>query len=269
MKSATRPTPTAIEQAGRLVNQVLLPSSIGQPQLRSVAVKPLVPELPRLLAARAEVKRQLDTLLPIEREGGEARLKEILRDQTWMINGAQAKTGRYPILSFEPLLWRDDSGYPRLVLMPVDRIDPVTLRIKSADPKSFVYEPLAGDETYREVYENVVKGVTQDVRNLLAERCPRYGEISIQASIGPMLIPSVVRDKITRARKQFGEQIFLLVEPKEWIVNRIVYPDPDPIVVGYDGQFLRRIATFDLTPVERLAAHEFVVSSAPKALPSR
>lgn len=71
-------------------------------------------------------------------------------------------------------------------------------------------------------------------------------------------IPADVRQLI-REKSQSFDKIVILAEVDKWVVDEIVTPKSDPLVVGYnrdtDQWFL--LAVYDTTPIERLIAGEF------------
>ncbi len=209
---------------------------------------------------RRAVADSLENLLPIE-EGMRSYLERNLAGTDELLSTLKPRAHRYPTLSLEPLTLRDENGYPKLVLMALDQ--PGKMEISgwhhSSDRKGWSYNPLCGDNNYQEVREKVIDRCYRDVGSLLqakaqeALRVRGEAKVTISMELGNLLIPPTTRAKIKKARQYFGEQIFMIVEAKEWVENTVVKPDPDPIIVGYEDGFLFVIDVFDLKPIEALA----------------
>lgn len=211
---------------------------------------------------RRAVVDSLANLLPIE-EGMRANLEENLAGTDELLSALKPRAHRYPILSLEPLTWRDEKGYPKLVLLAIDQLGMIEISGIShslSNRKSWRYRPLIDDHRYDEVHDRVIKRCYQDVGELLQEKAfstlsNRTGDavLSIKMELGNLLIPPKTRAKIAKARKFFGDQIFLIAEAKGWVEDTVVRPDPDPLVVGYEDGLLFLIDVFDLKPIEGLA----------------
>ena len=202
---------------------------------------------------RSAITYALKNLLPIE-EGSRDPLEQRLEAIDSLLAALKPRAHQYPILSTEPLTWRDKRGYPRLVLMALDQDGSVEMKVGSS------YRPLGTDKRYKDIYERVVLECYDDVFNRLDERCPQRGTLSITMVLGELLIPPSAREAIANARQFFGDQLFLIAEANTWVENEIVFPDPDPLVVGYADGLMFLVCDFDLKHIEELAI-EFTQTS--------
>ncbi|HLD20760.1 MAG TPA: hypothetical protein VJB64_01545, partial [Patescibacteria group bacterium] len=68
-------------------------------------------------------------------------------------------------------------------------------------------------------------------------------------------IPNEVRRLIVDVQKQF-QDIRVLAEVSQWKTQEFQRPrlDPDPLVIGWDGEEFFLLAAFDLTPLEAAVA---------------
>lgn len=230
--------------------------------------KPLSYPIDQLIEHRAwmesrlrAVTDSLENLLPVE--GGMRSNLENQQDGLGkLLTALKPRAHRYPIMSVEPLTWRYEDGYPKLVLMAIDQ--PGEMEISgsynpSASRQGWAYLPLGKETSYREVVDRIITPCYEDVIELLQKKAKESlsirgsATVSIKMSLGSLLIPPKTRAKIAKARQHFGNQIFLIAEAKEWVEDTVVKPDPDPLVVGYEDGLLFLIDVFDLTTIERLA----------------
>jgi hypothetical protein len=165
----------------------------------------------------------------------------------------------YPVLSAEPLTWRDEEGFPKLILLPIDRSGEVTI---TATSRGWDYQPIGAsrDADYRDIFNEIIIRCYGDVGALLMKRVPYSGSISIKTSLAGLLMPKKTHRRISAARAHFGNQLFLIAEaPQPWEVNVVVPPKPDPLVVGYDNGLLFLVDKFNLTRLERVTAAEYTL----------
>lgn len=166
----------------------------------------------------------------------------------------------YPILSAEPLTWRDDQGFPKLVILPIDSDGQVQI---TARRNSWSYEPIgigSGHGEFDGIGLDIIGPCYDSVGEVLKKQAPYDGVVFIKTNLNGLLMPKKTREKISAARAHFGRQIFLIAEaPQPWEINVIVPPKPDPLVVGYDNGLLFLIDTFNMTRIERVAAAEFTL----------
>lgn len=191
--------------------------------------------------------------------GVEAEAKQILQSRLFKLqyhHGALVSKGKvlqkieriskaYRHISLEPLTWRDAEGFPRLIVFnltsPTSSLIAMPHRNLLSDPR---------------LPENIEKQYW-DVLQLLAKRLGRnnsqYGLRLTCRFEG--LIPCEIRERIKEAKAFFGEQIFIIAEPGNFTINKVVpLPKVDPLIVGYDPSAdknsLWLIADFNTTPVE-------------------
>lgn len=165
----------------------------------------------------------------------------------------------YPILSAEPLTWRDEQGFPKLVIVPIDRAGEVEV---SANRDRWHYRPIGtgSDVDYGDFGQEIITPCYESVGEVLRKQAPYGGLISIKTTLNGLLMPKKTREKIAAARAHFGKQIFLIAEaPQPWEINVVVPPKPDPLVVGYENGLLFLIDTFNMTRIERVVAAEYTL----------
>lgn len=166
----------------------------------------------------------------------------------------------YPILSAEPLTWRDEQGFPKLVILPIDGEGKVQI---TARRNSWSYEPIgigSGHGEFDEIGREIIEPCYESVGEVLKKQAPYDGVVFIKTALSGLLMPKKTREKIAMARAHFGKQIFLIAEaPQPWEINVIVPPKPDPLVVGYENGLLFLIDAFNMTRIERVVAAEFIL----------
>lgn len=171
--------------------------------------------------------------------------------------------GNLPCLSFEPLTWRDQKGWPRLAILGLDSPRFVLSVVGRYKRNDF--------GTPRRIYRTVttpklpqlIQDCFKDVSDKLMEMAKEKKRSIHLATEYIGVIPDVTREKISEAKPMFRD-IFLIAEARVWVLSETVIPRPrprrsDPIVVGFDGANLWIIDSFDLTPVERYVKLEFSV----------
>lgn len=160
---------------------------------------------------------------------------------------------QYPLLSLEPLTWRDKSGLPLLVVFGLD----------SPSFQLVAYRPSDTDDKFGLEKESIPKlpPILLSLYDDVCKRILRSGELCIYspdsapnctirgrvAEIGCTfegVIPSGIKQKITESKDKF-QNIFIVAEQRGMKI-----PPGDPLIVGWDGQNLWLIADFDTTPVE-------------------
>ncbi|MDP3992827.1 MAG: hypothetical protein Q8Q05_01270, partial [bacterium] len=204
---------------------------------------------------------------PIE-EGMRETLENDLAGVDELLSAVKPRRHRYPILSVEPLTWRDEQGYPKLVIMALDQPGHVEIRGDGNSAAKWHYLPLCDEhKRYSEVIKRIIVRCYRDVGAKLVagasnSRCERQ---FIRMELGKLLIPPETREKISKARKFFDDQIFLIAEAGKWVEGKVVLPKPDPLIVGYEDGLLFLIDIFDLKRIEDIARSEFVVPQ-PKEL---
>jgi len=167
------------------------------------------------------------------------KLQKIKESNERLVNLSNA----YQRLSLEPLTWRDAEGFPRLVVFSL-RSSIFKLRVL---PNGYFFiEP--------DLPTNIANQYN-DVLQLLVTMKPKGKGFELICQFEG-LIPREVRQKIQEARELFGDNIFIIAEPKKWKLNEIIpLPTGDPLIVGYapgdDPNGLWLIAEFDTTSVEK------------------
>lgn len=241
----------AAKKAAKEYQNRIFPPSFCNSNFSSWGIDRIKSNESDLCAQRRAITYKLANLLPVE-EGRRSALNQHLETIEHLFKAFKPRRHHYPILSTEPLTWRDEQGWPKLVIMPVDLPGYVKIWGKGG---TWSYQPAEGFEEYREFCENVTDTCYDDVGQKLSRS--GYDEHFIEMGLGNLLLPTKVVKKIARARKFFGKQIFLVAEAGEWVEGKVVYPKPDPLVVGYEDGLLFLIAVFDLKKIEDIARSEF------------
>jgi len=140
------------------------------------------------------------------------------------------------------LSWRDTKGYPRLAIY---------------GPNSNACRFRAEDDGWNDLQSTSeleiphlpksLRKCFSDVTKRLLKKSFRKDSAIKLTSRFTGLIPSEARQQIIAAKKDFGENIFILAEAA-WKEKSI--PNPDPIVIGFKHEHAWLITTFDLTTLE-------------------
>ncbi len=208
----------AVESATQI--QVYNPEAIGQ-----------------LKAEFEHLERCKSDLLDIERDAynwATKRQGEILLAQL---------QSQYRQMSLKPLTWRDKKGYPKLAVFTLtSSIFRLAANGHYVSKYDLIHDTVLPSQLYK-CYEDVRK---IGGKQLYDGEC----KWTIWCRFSG-LIPHRVRQKICQAQVLFGENIFIIAEPKNWEGDKI---NDDPLVVGYEPRASKNslwlIAEFDVTPVE-------------------
>lgn len=201
-----------------------------------------------------EAPRPPLTFLPIEQMAKRDLQKHLdhLADEGQRLKRQIPFVSKYKQLSLEPLSWRDHKGLPRLVVFRLDSPDFV---LEGRSYQQNRTDWWSGDIQHPQLpkpiydcYSDVCTVMMRRAKRLLAGR---YGTITLTCHFAG-LIPIEVKQKINKAREDFGDEIFIIGEVKGW--KEEVHADPDPLVVGWDGGSLWLIDMFDVTSIEQAMA---------------
>lgn len=214
----------------------LFNSLLGCEQTTKLAVRT---KLDKLSVARMEAHKKID----------QQRTEKYLADQ-------------YPkTLNLDVLTWRTPEGWPSLMLF-----DPGTAEAKFTKI-GFQYCSGArnegtvegshyfakNQEMFNKYYQDIDKKLYTLVAKKDGERLNGDKFASVSCTFSG-IIPTDVKDSIKSAQsKGLFKNIYILCETPNWEVNEITIINVDPIVVGWTGERLHVIATFDLTDLESSA----------------
>lgn len=157
----------------------------------------------------------------------------------------------YPLLSMEPLTWRDKNGWPQLVVFSLDSPRwEMAISGRYYQGKGWKMKLRFESKMFPQLPE-AIAACYEDVQKTLQRRASKRQNSAKLSCRFEGLIPDYVKQKIVEVRGSFKE-MFLIAEPKGFEINEtaIVVPRVDPLVVGFDGTKLWLIADFETTPVE-------------------
>jgi len=135
----------------------------------------------------------------------------------------------YKLFSLEPFKWRNDK-LPNLVIFSLN--SPYFVESRSS---------LQENEDTKDQPELPLK-----IRSLFEDLNNNWQIIRCELEC---VIPNEIKEKIEKTKSSFKE-IFIVAEAK---FDKKIPTDPDPFVVGWDGENLWLIDSFDTTPIEKLA----------------
>lgn len=213
----------------------------------AIPVKPRHPEAEaqqiEVLAKQIkEGESLLESLWPIE-EAAKRKVAEALAPLKKQWGELMRNASSYKRLSLEPLTWRDKNGWPNLAVF--DLRYPKVIVYHYANAVRFAGDGRygSGECTQRQLhYPDAILKCYQDLGGKLGNRAVEM--------IFTGTIPMDVKLTIGAAKSMF-DKIFIITEAKNWQVQML---DPDPLVVGWDGEGLWLIDAFDVTPLEAAMA---------------
>lgn len=195
--------------------------------------------LKELFGVEAEARQTLEARL---REA-QSRYKT-LENESKRLQRIKKIGGIYQRLCLEPLTWRDEKGFPMLVVFALAH---PTFRLAAMPGnENSIVEPALPDNISKQYL---------DVLQLLATHRPKRQGLELTCRFEG-LIPREVRAQIKKAQETFGNHVFIVAEPGHFVFNKITpLPHGDPLIVGYDESTdpdgLWLIADFDMTTVEQ------------------
>jgi hypothetical protein len=231
-------------------------------------------DLPDLQAQLEDQRATVDSLLPIEADAvllAKTKLEKI-EEKVKFAKKLEILGGQYMPIDFAPLTWRDPkTGLPQLVPFSLSSPD-FSIKVKTViKPKWIGVGEASGRHTtstevefWPQIPAKMLKHYKDTIEKLtaMAERKPRIMLATTQLTrtliCGARFsgtIPDFAREAIKAAQPHF-QSIFLLAEPKLTITseeNTKTLIPPDPVVVGWDGEFMWHICHFDITPLEEAA----------------
>ena len=224
-----------------------------------------------------DVKKAQKGLFPLERAYATPLFKKTLgvleRDKTTLKRvEANRRLAAFPELSFEPLTWRDNKGWPKLVPFSLGSATfSFQTNIIWKSRLSYGYYEHSSS-TRRRIYRSSIKPdlpkpireLYQDVVDKIDKMAKKEKKKIVLATTWSGLIPQEVKLLIREHQKDFKE-LLLLAEPTAWELSKIEVKAPvptpvrypDPLLVGFDGEKLWLIKQFDVTTLEHYVASEF------------
>jgi len=199
---------------------------------------------------------------------------EFERDQAEL-----AKTYQVPLLSLEPLKWRQTKRVsqfvstlcPRLALLPLQdenvRISAAWWETKNAHREWHKTIPDPYDKNGQTGYPKPIMEIYDPIRRALAEAQPKRTHFMLEWQF-KHVIPNRVKQTITEiAPSRSFEAMYLLAEApaEEWTIRAAKKQDEapiprwDPLLVGWAHNSLWLLDRFDATPLEEYVASEFAL----------
>lgn len=177
-------------------------------------------------------------------------IRNRLHSHLWRLEGERTSilVRGFPTMSFEPLQWRDQQGFPQLALFSVD--DPVF----AINSEGWIHPKLP--RKIQRLYADVVIKLQSMEREQMSARTRRSHddyEYEIEVRFAGVL-PSETRERIQSHRCLF-EETYLLAEVARWNVSI----KRDPLVLGYRRGKFSLFDSFDVTPLEDYIKAEFTV----------
>ncbi len=149
---------------------------------------------------------------------------------------------RYGYFDYQTALsWRDKKGFPRLAIYGPES----GICCFKAKDDGWSWHAKSKMEAPR--LPKSLRRCFQDVTKLLRKKADNKDRTIKLASRFTGLIPVETRQQIVAAKKDFGDDIFVLAEA-QWKEKST--PNPDPIVIGFKHEHAWLITTFDLTSLE-------------------
>lgn len=213
-------------------------------------------ELLKSLKETEQLISKLIPLLPVEKGRLPSLNAQKLEIEKKIKRNQIAQNARYKIFDLEPLKWRDQIGFPRLVIFDV-RFPNYKIWCNCFYGCEFFHLepdfPQAIEKCYDDVLE-ILRAVARKEYNKEREKQPNIESCTVGLYTQfSGIIPQKIRDEITKAYELF-ESIFIVADIPKWEFNKSVSVGKDPLVIGFDGEKFWLIAAFDLTPLEAYLA---------------
>jgi hypothetical protein len=236
-------------------NAVLAAKKFAKP-INPEAQKRAKEELTRLDADITAAGKAISELLGIEigaKPTLQAKVRQLRSRRVQAAAIASTESSSYQLFNLEPFTWRDKDGWPRLVFFGLDSPDAVIKVIK----RRASWDREAGFSTQLiPTLPEPIKACYQDVIVKLRKKCKSGTSLKLRARYEGV-IPAAAKAQIATAREQF-KQVFIVAEPKGFSLTEVAIPQPvDPLIVGWDGERLWLVGSFDTTTVEEYAKREF------------
>ena len=214
-------------------------------------LEPVLPDYELGVEKVAALKERRAALLPLEEEAGkrfDAHLRSVQRGYSPFIAEG------YRVLPLEVLKWRGSDHYPSLALYSINSAKRLFTAGSYGVPSSTPALPAPIFKCYADLFNLLArerKSITATFSGVLPD------------DIRALILKETNKTDHKRVGKRFKE-LFILAEA-QWKVASLPAPPPvvrrDPFLLGWDGNDLWHLASFDLTPVEEYVKQEFIVKS--------
>mgnify|MGYP001560681262 CR=1 FL=1 len=208
----------------------------------------------------------LGQLMPIETRAKD-QVTQNLKDLAEKRRHLAIELAEFKCVSLEPLTWRRPDGLPTLAVFSL-RFEHMALWNRRGKRDDDIQTHMSFCQNPRSPWENC-GGAPEGIRLCYADlvshrimRAPQYASdpdnVVSTGFVG--VIPFAVKEKIRQYRWMFDD-VYLIAEPKSWMVH---IPNPDPLVVGWDGGGFWLIDAFDTTTIEEAMLAMSDVDTAPR-----
>lgn len=203
--------------------------------------------------SKASLVRQIEGLEGLANNlfGIEEMNKDIITTKLGVAKLALASEGsEYPVLSIEPLTWTRRVG---------TKTDPVFAVFSLTSPIMSLTRRVTRSGWPRRWESSVTPKLPEAIERIYRVHVTnksRDCQVTMTARFNGVF-PQEVREKIIKATSVFKQKDIFVIAEVNWNTKITPLPKPDPLVVAWDGQALRLIAQFDLTPIEKYFVKEF------------
>lgn len=185
----------------------------------------------KLASDKIEKAKKLLTDLSGVEHSTKLKIGEIVYEETEKIRSLQEELSKQELLkmfgrqfkrlSLEPLTWRENNGTPRLVMFSINEY---TFELSASSSKKYNTKP--------KLPKKIVEQFT-DIFELLVEKKIKRKPMALTCQFDGM-IPTDTKAIIREAEKTFGQEIYLISEPKIFSFNETnSVPLGKTLVVGY------------------------------------
>ena len=218
-------------------------------------IEPTAQELKKLDKQITELKRKKSELFGVEEQAIgliSAKIKDV-EEKVKKIKEISLYGQHYLRLNLNPLKWRNNQGFPRLVVFNIS--EPRFKIAISFDWKGIAYIEIGPNlpKCFGDCYSDVLdllKNMSKQRQQKL--RYMEHGEYSLSCQFRG-LIPDDTKEKINKSivENHFSKNsLFIITEPTDLKLNQEFFSIPDPLVVGCSDNFVWLIDDFDTTPIE-------------------
>ncbi len=171
--------------------------------------------------------------------------------------------GILPQLDLEPLTWRDEEGYPKLIILPMSRNDfTITAEVHGRDLTDLIGRweknrgPLMSGVLFDDSLPDSVREKYKDVEEQVRKIARKTKKTTTLSAVYGGLFPEKIREKIKEVKGLPNNySCYLLSEAGErQLTQKQPAPKPpklrDPLLLVFDGEIFSVLDKFDVTELE-------------------